>query len=155
MAVLTRRIGILLAAMQAGLALAPAFAGAGVFDLPAQGLRSASDFGQYAGQETLLILFQPDCPWCLIQFREASAFAETHVDVQVVAISLRGSRRDLVAELRRARAGFPAYRSSPALLDALGRPEETPRIYLINSDGEVVAERRGMQDRDALAALVE
>ena len=115
----------------------------------------APDFDNAAGQSAILILFQPQCPWCHAQFREAERFSKAHPGALVLAVSLSGSRRDLISELRSARTSLPAWRSSPALIDALGRPEGTPRTFVISENGEIVAAARGLQSADALLRLIE
>ncbi len=125
----------------------------GVFALPAEALTADVPFSELEGAPALLVLFQPACGHCLVQLRRASAFAAEHPEVTVVAISLRGRAPDLVAELRRSKAQLPAYKASPALLEALGSPEGTPRVYSISSSGDLQAEARGVQDGAALAKL--
>ena len=127
----------------------------GVYALSATPLKGAPDLSSHAGQAGLLILFQPDCPWCHAQFKRAQSFAASHPDIPVLAVSLRGGRRDLLDELRRARTKLPAYRSSPALIDALGNPEGTPRVFALSAEGEVMARARGLQEADELAVLLE
>lgn len=126
---------------------------AGLFDLPAQPLEGAPPFERFRDRPALVVLFQPHCPHCLVQFRELEGFAAAHPEIAVAAVSLHGRTPDLLAELRRARAGVPAYRGSPALLTALGDPEGTPRLFAVAPDGRIVGERRGLQGRAALEAL--
>ena len=131
-----------------------ALAAEGIYSLPATGIRGAGAFSDNAGRTSVIILFQPDCPWCHAQFKRAEAFAAQYPNVSVLAVSLRGTRRDLLDELRRARTKLPAYRSSPALIEALGSPEGTPRVFVLSADGALVAQARGMQEADELAALL-
>ena len=157
-----RRLAGLLLAL--GLVLAPgqglaaadapdAQQAAGLFALPATPLRAAPPFSDLAGRRTLVILFQPECAWCEIQFRHAASFADAHPEIAVVAVSLRGTRRDLVAELHEAGTDLAAYRGSPALMRALGQPAGTPRVYMVAENGKLVAAARGAQPPKALAAL--
>ena len=124
------------------------------FDLPATPLRGADAFNLNGGQDTLVILFQPECPWCVIQFREADKLRAQNPDISIIGLSLKGSRRDLVHELRKARTQTPAYMSSPGILAALAHPDSTPRVYLVSSTGEVRGVRRGKQDAKALMHLI-
>lgn len=126
----------------------------GFFDLPATPLRGADAFKLNGEQNTLVILFQPECPWCVIQFREADKLRELAPDVSIIGMSLKGSRRDLVHELRKARTKTPSYISSPGILAALNHPDSTPRIYLVSDTGDILAARRGKQNADALLALL-
>jgi hypothetical protein len=124
-----------------------------VFALPADPLRGAVPFSSYVGRPALIVLFQPNCPYCLVQFREAQAFARQRPDIIVVSVALRGRASDLVSELRCARSTLPAYSASPALLSALGAPEGTPRVYVVTPRGRVIAQARGLQNQEALAQL--
>lgn len=126
----------------------------GVWTLPAASLSGADAFGAQAGKPALIVLFQPDCPWCQAQFRDAEIARQAKPGLHVLAVSLKGGRRDLIHELRRARTTIPAYKSSPALLEAFGRPVGTPRVFLISSRGEVLQERRGRQTAEALLAMI-
>lgn len=151
----TRLRLLLLFVIFAGPALAgPQDVAGGIYSAPATPLRQAPELESYAGGPAILILFQPDCAWCLKQFREAEAFVRQQPDIPVLAISLTGRRSALIGELRKARTHLPAYRSSPALLAQLGSPEGTPRTYLLSSDGTVRAAARGLQDRHNLDKLL-
>ena len=129
-------------------------ADSGIYSAPATALRGAAPLETYAGGPSVVILFQPHCAWCQVQFRAAGVFSETYPDVPVVAVSLKGRRADLIEELRKARTDIPAYRSSPALLDQLGDPAGTPRVYVLAPDGSVSAWARGAQSEAELEALV-
>lgn len=127
----------------------------GVYAQTAQPLSGAPDFHTFAGHMTLIVTFQPDCPWCKIQFDDLAAFhAEDAPWLQVAAVSLRGNRRDLVHELRQARTEFSAYRSSQGLLDALHFTPGTPCVYLVSPDGELIGFRRGRQTREQLREML-
>jgi len=128
--------------------------GNGFFSYPAQPLIDAPPFSHHTGRPALVVLFQPECPHCLNQFRAAQSFANAHPQIAVVCLSIRGEPQDLLRELRRARIKLPAYRSSPALLAALNRPETTPQTYAVNAAGAVVAVARGTRSAAQLAALV-
>ncbi len=129
-------------------------AAAGIFDQPATPLAGAPAFAAQAGTPGVIILFQPDCPWCERQFRAALELADVTPEIRIIALGIRGRRMDLVRELRRFRADVPAYLASPALLDLLGRPEGTPRLYVVDDTGRIVSTAAGYQDPEALAALL-
>lgn len=136
-----------------GTAQAEKSAPTGLYSLSAQPLRDAPALSDFQGKPAIAILFQPHCPFCLLQFREAQEFGAARPDLNVFALSLRGRTRDLLAEIRRAKANVPAFKSSPELIEALGRPEGTPRVYAIDANGKVTAYAKGLQKQPALTKL--
>lgn len=126
----------------------------GLYGLPAMPLQNADTLGSLAGQPTILVLFQPHCPWCRLQFKESNKVLAQHPKAQIVAIALWGSRRQLLRELRKDRAQLPAYLASPALIKALGDPRGTPRSYVISADGKLLVQGRGLQKADKLTMVL-
>lgn len=126
-----------------------------IYALPASPLLGAPSFEMFGGGATLLILFEPDCAWCRLQFVQSEALKAERPDVAIAAVSLRGARKELIEELRASRVSSPAYRASGALIEALGEPDSTPRTYLIDPEGRVVVELRGKLDKDQLEHLVD
>ena len=129
-------------------------AGAGVFEQAAKPLAGAPAFDEHAGTVGLMVLFQPECPWCVRQFDAAGKLANDRPDIAVIAVGLRGRRMELIRELRRARAQLPAYLASPELLETLGKPEGTPRLYVFDRHGRIVAWAAGYHDPAQLAYLI-
>ena len=147
-------VGLLLWFSAAGAAHAePVVPSDGLFAQPAQALRDAPDFATHIGEPAIVILFQPECAWCQIQFKESAALIQDRPDINIVAISLKGTRRDLLKELRSASADLPAYRSSPAVLEALLNPKTTPLVYLVDSKGALRYAGRGLHKRDKLEQM--
>lgn len=132
----------------------PLLASAGVFEQAAKPLAGAPAFDEHAGTVGLLVLFQPECPWCVRQFDAAGTLANDRPDIAVIAIGLRGGRMELIRELRRARTHLPAYLASPELLETLGKPEGTPRLYVVDRHGRIVAWAAGYHDPAQLAYLI-
>lgn len=123
-----------------------------VYQLPATPLNDAPEFADLSGQITLLILFQPHCAWCPIQFRAADELKRTRASwLQVAAVSRQGSIPALLTELDRYGVDFPAYQSSEALLEALRFTPGTPCIYLIAPDGHLGQYTCGRKTPDELA----
>ena len=129
-------------------------AGNGVFEQAAKPLAGAPSFDQHAGTIGLLVLFQPECPWCVRQFDAAGKLANDRPDIAVIAVGLRGRRLELIRELRRARAQLPSYLASPELLETLGKPDGTPRLYVVDRHGRIVAWSAGYHDPAELAYLI-
>ena len=98
-----------------------------------------------------MVFFQPECTWCLRQFKAINDLAEScSQSFEAVAVGFRGNRNELRKELRRLRPQFPAYQASPRLLDSVGDIEATPLILVGDSDGGLVTWMRGYIPRDQL-----
>ena len=127
----------------------------GIYALHATPLNNAPEFETLADETTLIILFQPDCPWCGFQFRDAEAFRRNRAPfVQLAAVSRNGSLPDLLNELRKYQTDIPAWQSSPELLEALGETPGTPCVYLVRPEGEVARHRCGRQTSDELVRFL-
>ncbi len=117
-------------------------------------LRSLADpethsLSRYAGKPVVLLLFQPDCNWCLRQARVAGELTQScTAGFETVLIGFRGNRSQLRKELRRLDQSFPAYQASPELLDAVGNPQTTPVMLLGDEDGRFVSWIRGFLPAD-------
>lgn len=132
----------------------PLFADSGVFEQAAKPLAGAPAFDEHSGKVGLLVLFQPECPWCVRQFDAAGVLTNDRPDIVVVAVGLHGRRMELIRELRRARTQLPAYLASPELLESLGKPDGTPRLYVVDRHGRIVAWAAGYHDPAQLAYLI-
>ena len=98
---------------------------------------------RYQGKPVLLVFFQPDCNWCLKQFRVVNELGSQCDNFEAIAVGIHGNRKDLREELRRLRPRFPAYQASPHLLDALGDLATTPLVLLGDQDGSFINWYRG------------
>ena len=109
---------------------------------------------RYKGRPVLLVFFQPDCNWCLKQFRVVNELSNQCDNFEAIAIGIHGNRSDLRKELRRLRPSFPAYQASPRLIDTLGDLITTPLSLLGDRDGNFVNWIRGYADQDQLRAFI-
>ncbi|MAK62949.1 MAG: hypothetical protein CMK09_18425 [Ponticaulis sp.] len=126
-----------------------------IFALSATPLNDAPEFSELSGQITLLILFQPHCAWCPLQFRAADELKRTRANwLQIAAVSRQGSIPQLLHELDRYGVDFPAYQSSEALLEALKYTPGTPCIYLIAADGHLGQYTCGRKTPDELVKFL-
>jgi thiol-disulfide isomerase/thioredoxin len=125
-----------------------------VFALRAFALPGAPNWMHHSHSPALLVLFQPDCPFCERQFRQVEQFAARRPAVRVLAVALHGTPQALMFELRRAKATVPAYRASPELLRRLGNPATTPQVFLVDAGGHVIWQKRGLQLFDALESAL-
>ena len=125
------------------------------FSLRATPLNDAPDFSELKGEITLLILFQPNCAWCPIQFKHAEDLKRNRANwLQIAAVSRGGSIQQLLHELDRYQTPFPGYKSSPELLRALEYTPGTPCIYLIGKDGHLGQYTCGRKTEDELVRFL-
>jgi hypothetical protein len=122
----------------------------GIYDEAARPLLDAPPFAEFDGHITLIILFQPDCPWCVRQVKAAEELQSLAPFLKMALVSLTGRREPLVREVLKANTEIPAYQGSPELLKALRYTPGTPCVYLITPDGRLVAYRRGKQSTEDL-----
>ena len=127
----------------------------GLYALPATPLNNAPEFETLADEMTLVILFQPGCPWCAFQFRDAEAFKRDRAPfIQLSAVSRNGSLSELLTELNKYGTSIPAWQSSPELLEALGQTPGTPCVYLVRPEGVVARHRCGRLTEDELVRFL-
>ena len=111
---------------------------------------------RYAGKPLLMVFFQPECNWCLRQFRTIRTLTEScNSGFATIAVGVHGNRQELKKELRRLRADVPAYQSSPILLESVGSIEATPLILVGDSEGLFVDWMRGYIPDDQLTEALE
>ena len=121
-----------------------------IYENAARPLLAAPPFSEFAGHITLIILFQPDCPWCVRQVKAAEDLQPLAPFLKMALVSLTGRKDPLIHEVLKARTEIPAYQGSPDLLKALRNTPGTPCVYLITPDGRLVAYRRGKQSTEDL-----
>ena len=127
----------------------PASAETGSASLLAFELRSLEEpevhsLSQYRGKPLLMVFFQPECSWCLRQFKTINELSEAcdHT-FGAIAVGFRGNRSELRSEVRRLRPDFPAYQASPLLLESVGEIDATPLILVGDSTGAFVTWLQG------------
>lgn len=126
-----------------------------IYSLTATPLNDAPAFSELEGQITLLILFQPNCAWCPIQFQHAEDLQRNRAKwLQIAAVSRGGSAAQLLHELDRYKTPFPGYQSSPELLKALEYTPGTPCMYLIGKDGHLGQYTCGRKTEDELVRFL-
>ncbi|MAI90186.1 hypothetical protein [Ponticaulis sp.] len=127
----------------------------GIYALPATPLNNAPDFETLSGNITLLVLFQPNCPWCELQFRTLEDFKQNRASwLQVAAVSRSGSLSALLRELDDYDIEFPAYQSSEELLRGLVFTPGTPCLYLIGPEGGLGQTACGRLSSDELTRFL-
>lgn len=124
--------------------------------LPALSDDGQLDLRQFADRWMLLVLFEPNCSWCLKQLQAADKLrAQRPGEVAVVAVGVHGSRPQLKAWLRKARGAFPAALATPELVAALDGVPATPWTLVSRPGGAFHTHLRGFADPEVLRALLE
>lgn len=108
---------------------------------------------KYRGEETLIVLFEPDCTWCLRQIRTLNSLLESCPSFQALAVGVNGNRRSYLETLNLLRPDFPAYEISRELYEDLGGAETvagTPVMLWGDANGELVTYSVGYQKKNVL-----
>ena len=98
----------------------------------------------------VLVLFEPECTWCFKQVRVLNRLQQQCASFRAAGVGVNGSRRALLAEVRRLRADFPLYEASQALLADLGQIPGTPLMIYIDQSGQFENFSRGFQSESLL-----
>ncbi len=114
----------------------------------------AMELDVFRGGVSILLFFEPDCPYCFRQARVLNELQRECRDVHPVAIGLNGDRRALLTEAARMRAEFPVLEIDERLRRDVGKVEGTPLMLVGDRSGMLVTWLRGLQSVDVLRALV-
>jgi thiol-disulfide isomerase/thioredoxin len=115
----------------------------------------AMELDVFRGGVSVLMFFEPDCPYCFRQARVLNALQRECRDLHPVAIGLNGDRRALQKEAARMRAEFPVLEIDERLQRDIGEVEATPLMLIGDRDGMLVTWLRGLQSAEVLRELVE
>ena len=102
----------------------------------------------------LVMLFEPECSWCLKQSHAIGALLSQCDKLDAAAIGVHGNRRALASTYRRFRAAFPGYQASRDMLKALGEVSATPFTLLADADGELLGWLQGYIPLERLRTTV-
>lgn len=117
--------------------------------LDAVQLRSLEDgtahgFAAYKGRPVLLMVFEPECNWCLKQVAALNELAVRCGDrLPALGVGVRGDRQSLKAEIRRTGPEFPTYQANAGLLELLGEVPATPITYVLDESLAPLMKLRG------------
>jgi thioredoxin-related protein len=100
----------------------------------------------------LLMFYQPDCRWCGLQMQAMQVAQPACEEVVMQLVGIRGSERQLRAELRRHRSDLPAFFGSEIFVRQVGGVAATPMTLLLNAKGEEVRRYRGYLNEEQLLA---
>ncbi|MGI9229199.1 MAG: TlpA family protein disulfide reductase [Gammaproteobacteria bacterium] len=110
---------------------------------------------QFKGKPTLMTFFQPDCNWCLRQFRVLNRLHQRcGTAINLLAVGVNGNRRELKQELLRLRPGFSAYQANAGLMESLGRMPATPFAIEANAAGHFTGWTQGYLPQQQLEAAL-
>ncbi|WP_444896851.1 TlpA family protein disulfide reductase [Microbulbifer sp. SSSA005] len=111
---------------------------------------------QFKGKPSLILLVEPDCPWCFRQVRTLNRLtSECSQQFQPIALGINGSRKALLTEYRKLRPEFPMLQASTQLQQVLGETPGTPFSFLIASNGEPLSWLRGYIPDKKLQPILE
>ncbi len=118
-----------------------------------QNLRGGEDgsLAGFEGKPTLLMFFEPECPWCV---KQAGSLQQHRPECAInqLALGINADRHSLKRALLRLNFPHPAYRAPPKLLKDMGGIPGTPVILLLDKQGELLAGVRGFTEADKLYA---
>jgi hypothetical protein len=108
----------------------------------------------FRGGVSILMFFEPDCPYCFRQARALNELQRECQDVHPVAIGVNGDRAALQKEARRMRAEFPVLQIDARLQHDIGEVVATPLLLVGDRSGMLVTWLRGLQSADVLHDLL-
>jgi thiol-disulfide isomerase/thioredoxin len=114
----------------------------------------AMELDVFRGGVSVLMFFEPNCPYCFRQARVLNELQRECPEVYPIAIGLNGDRRALQEEAARMRAEFPVLEIDERLRRDLGKVEATPLMLIGDRSGMLVTWLRGLQTVDVLRSLV-
>jgi thiol-disulfide isomerase/thioredoxin len=115
----------------------------------------AMELDVFRGGISVLMFFEPECPYCYRQARVLNQLQRECRDLHPVAVGLNGNRQTLQSEAERMRAEFPVLEIDERLQKDLGKIEGTPLMLVGDRSGMLVTWLRGLQSIDTLRALIE
>lgn len=111
-------------------------------------------FTELRGQVGLLLLFEPDCGWCVRQTRVLNALQRDCPAFTAAGIGVNASRRSLLQAVQQLRPDFSTYQISRQLLQDLGSVPGTPLMIYLDQQGIFKTYSRGYLPRERLEPLL-
>ena len=110
---------------------------------------------RFRGAPILMMFFEPECGWCLRQFKVLDKVQEDCKGaVRPVAVGINGSRQELLSEHRRINPDIPTYQASSGLLGAIGGVPATPYTVIADNEGQPLGWLRGYVTEEQLRPLI-
>lgn len=115
---------------------------------------STESLAQYRGKTSVLMFFEPECPFCFKQAKILNQIQTECADFQAIGIGVNGNRQDLLDELRHLELTFPAYQINAALQADVGKVEGTPMMIVANKLGQYHTHSYGYQQWETLLPML-
>lgn len=97
----------------------------------------------YRDKYLVLTVFEPECPWCMKQFKALETLYSTcQSRLQPIGIGI-GSKKGLKDIVYRTKITFPAGQASSAFIALVGQPTATPFSIIVNEQGGLVTTLQG------------
>lgn len=110
---------------------------------------------QYRDQPILIMLFQPECPYCGRQVAAIQEIKEECPAITPIAVGVNGSRQRLRQELVELDPDFTAYEASGDMNRDLGDIDGTPVMLLTDQEGLYQTHLFGYQNLDVLRQVMQ
>lgn len=104
----------------------------------------------FVGKPQLVMLFQPNCGFCVKQMKHMQALANKCSAVAIQLYGFNGSAKELRNELIQHQISLPAYRTNKQFLDQLNEIKGTPTNLIFNSEGGLVLQHMGYWNESIL-----
>ncbi|WOT04190.1 TlpA family protein disulfide reductase [Shewanella youngdeokensis] len=103
------------------------------------------------GKPTLMMFFEPQCPWCLKQGKAFnSLLGQCPDDFNIVALGIHGDKASLKKAWWKMKLNFPGYLTGAAMLKDIGNVPATPITLIADEEGNLVSHLRGYVKLNAL-----
>ncbi|GEA13077.1 redoxin domain-containing protein [Alteromonas sp. KUL49] len=97
----------------------------------------------YQNKILVLTIFEPECPWCMKQFKALEAlYTNCDSKLQPIGIGL-GSIKGLKAIVYRTKITFPAGQASTEFIALVGQPQATPFSIIVDESGQLITSFQG------------
>ncbi|MCL1046448.1 thioredoxin fold domain-containing protein [Shewanella electrodiphila] len=115
---------------------------------------SQSSVSYHAEKPTVLMYFQPDCSWCKKQGKIITELlGECGNSVHFTLVGDKGSKSQLKRELRHFSADIPSKQSNKMFVRKSGGVKGFPTTLVLDTQGHVLAKRRGFTSETMLRRL--
>ncbi|WP_220755262.1 thioredoxin fold domain-containing protein [Shewanella sp. KT0246] len=115
---------------------------------------SQSSVSYHAEKPTVLMYFQPDCSWCKNQGKIITELlGECGNSVHFTLVGDKGSKSQLKRELRHFSADIPSQQSNKMFVRKSGGVKGFPTTLVLDTQGNVLAKRRGFTSETMLRKL--
>ncbi|MBU2978055.1 redoxin family protein [Alteromonas sp. C1M14] len=99
--------------------------------------------GDYKHQILVVTVFEPQCPWCMKQFKALEDLYQNCANhLQPVAVGV-GDKKGLKEIVYKTKISFPAAVASPDFIAMVGEPKATPFSLIIDDNGDLVTTIEG------------